>query len=547
MPGMTLEQRWSMSSIKDYYQNGATVKPKDVFKKIQDIWRFYMDLEGNLGAYTALPLIDTLSYFMWLFQYAPYVKYEGEKGSSKSKACEIHEYLDFNAFLGVDYTPAVIFRTIQDTRGTLIIDEAEGYDKIKNKSEYELAREAIINAGFKRNGKVTRLDSSENHYKRLIFHVFGVKVIGSIHGNSETISDRSYLFELQKTLNKEISRRTPNPEDPLFQEARDSLYLMALNYWKEIRYIVVNKKVENRLDLIGREWDKAFPLLVMATFYARHDRINGKEILDDLWRFIEDQRNKEYSFTLDSFDLMVIDQVEAKLINSYETSNTPAESNCNLTLRDVAQTIAEAEGIASRPNFNLRTYSHTVHNKITKLAIGNNFRPGTGNVTIFTTNVNLIRNARRRYGTSGSAANKLDPFKSIKFVNLIDSINSFKSELIEIKLKKDRTKSNNYLLSLENIASLKKVVEELNELNAEVDSYERDHANFDGESQLVYRRITSISPLLNSDPTRFTKGSIWQMSRQEAIKLCVYNFSDEVSQEEILVIPVDQINELDKG
>ena len=79
------------------------------------------------------------------FQYAPYVKYEGEKGSSKSKACEVHEYIDFNAFSGVDYTPAVIFRTLQDTRGTLIIDEAETYDKLKNKSEYEQAREAIIN------------------------------------------------------------------------------------------------------------------------------------------------------------------------------------------------------------------------------------------------------------------------------------------------------------------------------------------------------------------------------------------------------------------
>ena len=470
-PETILDERWSMDSIKAFQDPNMSIEPIAVFSKLREIWKKYMDLSGNPGAYTALPLINTLSYCLWLFQNAPYVKYEGEKGSSKSKACEIHEYIDFNAFSGVDYTPAVIFRTLQDTRGTLIIDEAETYNKLKEKSEYEQAREAIINAGFKANGKVSRMERTENRFNRVDYHVFGIKIIGSIHGVSETIRDRSYQIMLTKTLNREISKRIPRPNDPAFQEIRDMLYVMVLTYWKEIREIDQNEEIDNRLDLIGREWDKAKPLLVLATFYARHDPKHGKEILDDLWQFLSDQKNREIALTIDTFDEVVIDRVEQAIKDAAKAENLTGFDDRDLVIRlpEVSLAIATMEGKSESRNFNLRNYSRSIRSKIQKLAIGRDFKHGAHNTTVFSSNLKLIENARKRYGISPSGEEKQDVFNSFNLINLINSINSFNSllRLNGVKRNLDTKNSFNPSLTKENIDSLMDAVKRLNELNAE--------------------------------------------------------------------------------
>ena len=469
-PETVLDERWSMNSIKAFRDLTVTVDPGAVFSKLKETWKHYMDLSGNPGTYTALPLVNTLSYCLFLFQYAPYLKYEGEKGSSKSKACEMHEYIDFNAFSGVDYTPAVIFRTLQDTRGTLIIDEAETYDKLKNKSEYEQAREAIINAGFKANGKVSRMERTENRFNRVDYHVFGIKIIGSIHGVSETIRDRSYQIMLTKTLNREISKRIPRPNSPEFQEIRDMLYVMVLTYWKEIRDIDQNEEIENRLDLIGREWDKAKPLLVLATFYARHDPKHGKEILDDLWQFLSDQKNREIALTIDTFDEVVIDRVEQAIKDAAKAENLTEFDDRDLVIRlpEVSLAIATMEGKSESRNFNLRNYSRSIRSKIQKLAIGRDFKHGTHNTTVFSSNLKLIENARKRYGISPSGEEKQDAFNSFNLINLINSINSFNSllRLNEVKRNSDNKILINPSLTKENIDSLMDAVKRLNELNA---------------------------------------------------------------------------------
>ena len=467
-PETVLDERWSMDSIREFQDPKISVDPITVFNKLNEIWKKYMDLSGNPGAYTALPLINTLGYCLWLFQYAPYLKYEGEKGSSKSKACEIHEYLDFNAFSGVDLTPSVIFRTLQDTRGTLIIDEAETYDKLKNKSEYEQAREAIINAGFKINGKVPRMERIDNRFTRVDFHVFGIKIIGSIHGVSETIRDRSYQIMLIKTLNKEISGKTPRAGDPVFQEARDMLYTMILNHWKEIQKIEQEEEIDNRLGLIGRDWDKAKPLLVLATFYAKHDPEHGREIFNELWAFLNDQRNRLIALTLDTFDEVVINNVEDAINEELESAklSTPDDQDVEIRLKDVAYKIAEQEEVTEKKDFSLRRYSRSVKNKIVKLDIGRNFKHGGQNITVFVSNLNLIKNARKRYGISPPGEEKQDVINlinPINPINLINLINTFNQQLGLIKVNQKSNPENliNPPLNQENRDSLMKEVNQL--------------------------------------------------------------------------------------
>ena len=467
-PETTLESRWSVGSIEAFHNGNIDVDPIDVFRKLKGTWQYFMDLAGNPGAYTFLPLLDTLSYCISLFEYAPYLKYEGEKGSSKSKGCQLHEFIDFNAFSGVDVTPAVMFRTLQDTSGSFVIDEAETFSKLANKSDYELSREAIINAGFKKNGKVSRMEKIDGKQTRIDFRVFGIKIIGGIHGVSETIRDRSYQILLRKTLNKEISKRTPHADDPVFQEIRDMLYVMILTHWKEIRDIIQNVEIENRLGLIGREWDKAYPLLVMAEFFKRYDPDNKENIMDDLWEFLADQKTREIALTIDTFDEVVINTVENAIKKKLKDDGKPEtdESEIFIQLSPVAQEIAFEEGKAESNKFNIRNYSRSIRSKIEKLAIGKDFQHGTDNLTVFRTSLILIKESKQRHGITESANNKTNSINSINFINLINSINSFNSqlELIEINQKLDSINSINSLLSPENVDSLKGGINQLIEL-----------------------------------------------------------------------------------
>ena len=66
IPKTIMAERWSMGSISDFYNKRNIIDPKTVFSKLTGIWHYFMDLSGNPGAYTALPLIDVLSYCLWL-------------------------------------------------------------------------------------------------------------------------------------------------------------------------------------------------------------------------------------------------------------------------------------------------------------------------------------------------------------------------------------------------------------------------------------------------------------------------------------------------
>jgi len=487
LPETTLEARWSVESIEAFHRGGVSVDPIDVYRKLKGSWEYFMDLSGNPGAYTFLPLLDTLSYCISLFEYAPYLKYEGEKGSSKSKGCQLHEFIDFNAFSGVDVTPAVMFRTLQDTHCTFVIDEAETFSKMANKTDYEMSREAIINAGFKKNGKVSRMEKINGKQTRLDYHVFGIKIIGGIHGVSETIRDRSYQILLRKTLNKDISGRTPRADDPRFQEIRDMLYTMILTHWKEIRDIIQNVKIENRLKLIGREWDKAYPLLVMAEFFKRYDPDNKENILDELWKFLADQRTREIALTIDTFDEVVINTVENAIKKKLKEDGKleTDDSEVLIQLSPVAQEIASEEGKAESNKFNIRNYSRSIRSKIEKLAIGKDFQHGTDNLTVFRTSLNLIKESKQRYGITESANNKTNSINSINLINLINSINSFNSrmKLIEINQNLDSINSINSLLSPENVDSLKGEINQLIELIEKYRSIRKNDQNMNSKDE----------------------------------------------------------------
>jgi hypothetical protein len=350
---------------------------------------------------------------------------QGEKGSAKSKVGAIHEQIDFNGFTTVAVTGPNLYRTIKDTQGTIIQDENEK-QTLREKSENQMDIEAIINSGYQVNGKVSRIERIGTRNKRVWYPTYSPKILCGINSVTETIRDRSYLFIMLKTLNSEKANRSISPTNPKWQAIRDSLMILILNHWKEIKEIaeqgLPNKASVNgtEIELRGREWEKAFPLLVMARFFDKYK--GNDEISRKVWEFLLDQQQKTIEISLDSFDQVIIESLDEVLKRKISS----IEFNGEITLKEIAELVADREAVNEKKGFNLRSYSSKVKNKLIKLGIGKNFHSGQHNLTVFQSDIQLIGIARKRFNLNDTTNNNEDA-SSFNLISLINSISSFNS------------------------------------------------------------------------------------------------------------------------
>ena len=419
------EDRWSIDSIRRFLKNEEKVDPVSLFNSLVGKYEEYIDFARNVNASTIHSLYTVLTYCYRLFTAVPYLLMQGEMGSAKSKVGDIHEQLDFNAFKTVAVTGPNLYRTIKDTQGVVIQDENERMN-IKEKSESQVDIEAIINSGYQASGKVQRLELVGHRNKRVLYPTYSPKILCSINSVTETIRDRSYVFIMIRTTDSEKANKNVSAFNPEWQKLRDDLMVFTLTYWKEIRTII-SEGISNKanvngedFELRGREWEKAYPILVLARFF---DKQNGNnDITKKVWEFLRDQKDKTIEISLDSFDQVVIDSLEQLIKRKMESLDSIGE----IGLKEIAELIADKETVNQTKKFNIRTYSSRIKKKLIYLDIGRNFRIGPHNLTVFESNQELINLARSRFNLKNASEDDKNE-TLINLISLINSISSFNS------------------------------------------------------------------------------------------------------------------------
>ncbi len=305
IPDSDIESGWSGRSVGNFIKNGATVNPAEIFAKCRGRFDYYMDFSELKGASTYCALYTILSYFYPLFNAVPYTKLSGLKGAAKTKLGLIFACMGFNSLLAVSMTPAVLFRTIQDTRGLMIIDEGENY-QVADELRVEII--SILNSGYQSTGTVSRMNMDSRKKKREKFSTFGPKIIVSINAMIDTLNDRAYEILLLKTLDATKGNRQVNPQDKEMAHIRDELYILLMTRWKEVREIA--SEIASDESLVGREFDKAKPLLVLAEFIDRHLPEKQRYVKQELTDFIKVQQKEKESDASDSMEALVIQELK---------------------------------------------------------------------------------------------------------------------------------------------------------------------------------------------------------------------------------------------
>jgi hypothetical protein len=343
IPDPIIDQRWSPgggTGVQAFlFGKAPTISAAAVYRRLEAEFGRYVDMSSPLvdGAHesnvAACALYTILSYFFFVFEYIPYLKLSGAKGSAKSKVCRIFKAAGFNAALSHNIRKTTVYRYVQDSRGLLIVDEAENM-AFQTENNNELL--SVLNSGWERIGNVSLTDPETMQLKP--WSTFSPKIISSINPVYEVLADRCFELRMFKTTNKSKSDSEVDPASEDWWRVRDELYLLLMQRWRDVQALA--KSVSNTYGFSGRTWNLAKPLLVMARLV---DKDADQAIAEPLIKkFLDNQARAKQTAAEDSLQGTVLLVVE-ELLSAETLSNEGDDYRFTLPLETVSNRVREIE------------------------------------------------------------------------------------------------------------------------------------------------------------------------------------------------------------
>ena len=206
-------------------------------------------------------LYITATYFYPLYNSFPYLWFNGEKGRGKSTAGKLIEALAFNGCLSVGSSEADFFRSIEQFRPTMVIDEAENLGTRASAEQQWISR--VARAGYQKGPTVGRRNV-DDYDKREEFSVYCPKVFINIHGLEDVLADRAIPVTMTMVPNDIQSQLRGFPiNHPEMIEMRDKFYILMMSQFKRYREYI-NIDISSIATL--RHAEIFLPILATAKF-----------------------------------------------------------------------------------------------------------------------------------------------------------------------------------------------------------------------------------------------------------------------------------------
>ena len=229
--------------------NGLSTK---LFDRLNGLLQWYIYFEDP-SYYFVSSIYVLLTHLYIIFDEIPYLSISGLMGSGKSRLGDIFEGTSLNATISSDYTPATLYRIVDQGPITLVIDEAE--ELASPKRDVLLS---ILRSGYRRNGKVFRCDNG----KPREFLTFCPKIIINQGGLSDpALESRTIPIPMIKSQNHLEKFRFARVEGE-FKEIKDLIKLFVQGYEDIVfkRYL----SFQGIDGLTNRDEELWTPILVIA-------------------------------------------------------------------------------------------------------------------------------------------------------------------------------------------------------------------------------------------------------------------------------------------
>ena len=238
---------------------------------IKEKFQYYVKLSDELE-YLIATCFVLGTYLFPLFSYFGYLIITGEKGAGKGTCLDILYRTCWNPTKKyISATESVLFRTIQDQKPTLLIDEY--HRAIKN----EMSGNAIISileSGYEKDGVVPRMEPGpDGTFKKVEFEVYCPKAI--VTREPVEADDKGIKITVPKVTGDVLysKRKIELEKDSFFETIRRDIMEWIVHH--DTKVLEAYKTIEPTYKLGGRDFQVWAPILAIAkiAFPSRYDNL----------------------------------------------------------------------------------------------------------------------------------------------------------------------------------------------------------------------------------------------------------------------------------
>ena len=243
----------------------------------------------------AAALWVVMTWFIDVIQVAPLAVITApEKRSGKSTLLEIFGLLCNRPLQCSNITPSALFRTIEDYRPTLLIDEVDTFARDNDELR------GVLNSGHKRGGAFTIRTVGDDHRPKR-FNIWGAKALAGIGALPDTVMDRAIKLELRRKKPGETFGRLRHVKPGLFDDLAAKLARFSDDNRETMRtarprlpVFLNDREMDNWetplaiADIAGGDWPKLARAAARKISEAGNDAYSiGCELLADIQDIFE--------------------------------------------------------------------------------------------------------------------------------------------------------------------------------------------------------------------------------------------------------------------
>jgi hypothetical protein len=262
--GASAEDRYKAFWRNELVYEPQKPKPVDLAGLLEEVCAF-------LKRYVVFPLPaeQPLAIALWVahtwaldaFDYTPYLYVASpEKQCGKTRLLDCLELLTPKPWRAILPSEAVLFRTIEKDRPTLLLDEIDGVFN-NSKDERKEALRSLLNAGFEEKAKIPRCIGQGQNLDVKNFAVFCPKVLAGIGKLPDTVRDRCIPIQLVRRSRDErvekFRKREAENEATAIRSELEGWSKLVGNLLRDSRPVIPDA-------LSDRQQDICEPLLAIA-------------------------------------------------------------------------------------------------------------------------------------------------------------------------------------------------------------------------------------------------------------------------------------------